>query len=178
MIVKLYVEGGGDNNHALATQCRQAFAEFFQKAGVEKRPRVIACGGRSQAIDRFKDAIKSGDSPLLLVDSEGPAPMMPEADTYYMVQTMEAWFHADKATLRQYYGGSFKESALNGRTNVEEIPKADLFNGLKRATKDCQKGEYSKGQHSFRILARIDPSKVRAASPHAERLLTTLIATE
>ena len=104
--------------------------------------------------------------------------MMPEADTYYMVQTMEAWFHADKATLRQYYGGSFKESALNGRTNVEEILKADLFDGLKRATKDCQKGEYSKGQHSFQILARIDPSKVRAASPHAERLLTTLIATE
>jgi hypothetical protein len=94
------------------------------------------------------------------------------------VQTIEAWFHADKATLRQYYGGSFKESALNGRTNVEEILKADLFDGLKRATKDCQKGEYSKGQHSFQILARIDPSKVRAASPHAERLLTTLIATE
>lgn len=176
MTVKLYVEGGGDHNKSLATQCRQAFAEFFRKAGEEKRPRVVACGGRSQAIDRFEGAIKAGESPFLLIDSEGPAPAMPEANTYYMVQTMEAWFHADKAALQQYYGGSFRESALSARTNVEDIPKADLFDGLKRATKDCQKGEYSKGQHSFDILLRIDPLKVRSASPHADRLLTTLAA--
>jgi hypothetical protein len=46
---------------------------------------------------------------------------------------------------------------------------------MKQATKDCQKGEYSKGQHSFQILALIDPAKVRAASPkHAGRLLDVL----
>lgn len=175
MSVKLYVEGGGDNNHALATQCRQAFAEFFQKAGVQKRPRVVACGGRSQAIDRFKGAVKPGESHLLLIDSEGAAPVNPEASTYYMVQAMDAWFHADKAALQHYYGGAFRESALSARPNVEDIPKAELFDGLKRATKDCKKGEYSKGDHSFRILAQIDPAKVRAASPHAERLLAALV---
>lgn len=176
MSVKLYVEGGGDNNHALATQCRQAFAEFFQKAGVRKRPRVVACGGRSQAIDRFDGAIKSGESPLLLIDSEGPAPANPEASTYYMVQAMEAWFHADKAALQQYYGRAFREAALSARTSVEDIPKAELFDGLKHATRECQKGEYSKGDHSFHLLAQIDPAKVRAASPHAERFLGALAA--
>jgi hypothetical protein len=172
--VKLYVEGGGDNNHALAAQCRQAFAEFFRKAGVQKRPRVVACGGRSQALKYFQGAIKSGETPLLLIDSEGPAPASPDANTFYMVQAMEAWFHADRQTLGEYFGASFKATALGARPNIEEIPKADLFDGLKRATKDCQKGEYSKGQHSFEILSRIDPSRVAAASPHANRLLDAL----
>lgn len=33
---------------------------------------------------------------------------------------------------------------------------------------------YSKGGHSFAILARIDPNKVRKAAPYVERLLTYL----
>lgn len=177
MSVKLYVEGGGDNNHALASQCRQAFAEFFQKAGLRKRPRVVACGGRSQALKYFQRAVKSGESPLLLIDSEGQAPAKADENTFYMVQAMEAWFHADRRTLEEYFGGSFKSTALSRRANVEEIPKAELFDGLKGATKDCQKGGYSKGQHSFEILALIDPSKVAAASPHAERLLSALRST-
>lgn len=174
MSVKLYVEGGGDNNHALAAQCRQAFAAFFLRAGVQRRPRVVACGGRSQALRYFQGAIKSGESPLLLIDSEGPAPSTWDTNTFYMVQAMEAWFHADRETLERYFGDHFKGTALSARMNIEEIPKADLFDGLKRATTDCQKGEYSKGRHSFEILARIDPSKVTAASPHAERLLNKL----
>jgi hypothetical protein len=91
-----------------------------------------------------------------------------------MAQAMEAWFYADKESVKSQYDQHFRESALSSRPNVEEIPKDDLFDGLRRATKDCQKGEYSKGQHSFQILARIDPSRVRAASPHADRLLRTL----
>ena len=138
------------------------------------RPRVVACGGRSQAISRFQGARKSGDAPMLLIDSEGPAPAKPDENFFYMVQAMEAWFHADRQALEGYFGGSFKSTALSARLNLEEIPKADLFEGLKRATRDCQKGEYSKGQHSFDILARIDPSKVAAVSPHADRLLIAL----
>lgn len=174
MSLKLYVEGGGDNNHALAAQCRQAFAAFFLKAGVQRRPRVVACGGRSQALKYFQGAIKSGESPLLLLDSEGPAPATPDENAFYRVQAMEAWFHADKQTLGEYFGGSFRATALSARPNIEEIPKADLFDGLKRATKDCQKGEYSKGHHSFDILGRIDPSRVASASRHADRLLKAL----
>jgi len=87
---------------------------------------------------------------------------------------MEAWFHADRDVLQEYDGASFNENALSRRASIEEIPKSDLFDGLKRATKDCQKGEYSKGQHSFELLARTDPSKVRDASPHAKRLLDAL----
>jgi hypothetical protein len=198
----LYVEGGGDHNEALTTRCRKAFAEFFLKAGVPRGTvSIIPCGGRRQTYDDFKIAVANRGKrhPMLLVDSEAPVadpadPWKHVADRegdkwprphgakndqiHFMAQAMEAWFYADKEGLAKYYDQHFKSSALSLRTNVEEIPKADLFDRLKRATKDCQKGEYSKGQHSFKVLAQIDPSKVRSASPHAERLLTTLAAIE
>ena len=91
-----------------------------------------------------------------------------------MVQAMEAWFHADKKAVQEYYKQGFRAAALSQRLDIENIPKADLFAGMLRATKDCQKGEYSKGEHSFQILARIDPGKVRASSRFAERLLSVL----
>ena len=87
---------------------------------------------------------------------------------------MEAWFHADKIKLEEYYAQGFRAAALTRRPDIDNISKADLFAGLKLATKDCQKGEYSKGQHSFQILALIDPAKVKAASTHASRILQVL----
>jgi hypothetical protein len=87
---------------------------------------------------------------------------------------MEAWFYADKGRLEEYYVQGFRVTALSPRLDIESIPKVDLFASLKRATKDCQKGEYSKGEHSFQILVRIDPAKVRTSSPSAARFLNVL----
>jgi hypothetical protein len=97
-----------------------------------------------------------------------------EDQIHLMVQAMEAWFHADKEKVQEYFGQGFQLASLKSRTDIENIPKADLYDGMQMATRDCRKGEYSKGQHSFEILALIDPAKVRAASPHAGTLLNTL----
>jgi hypothetical protein len=197
--VKIYVESGGDHNKDLETQCRRGFSEFFRKAGLGGRmPRVVKCGGRGHAYATFRTARENPgqrDFPILLVDSEAP---VTQADPWehvkqrpgdgwerprgaspdqihFMVQAMEAWFHADKEAVATYYGQRFHVAALKSRPDIDNIPRADLDKGMKQATKDCQKGEYSKGQHSFQILALIDPAKVRAASPkHAGRLLDVL----
>ena len=79
MNVKVYVEGGGDRRE-LRTKCRQSFSSFFREAGLDERlPRVIACGSRQQAYDRFCSAVahRSGDFNFLLVDSEGPVQAAP-----------------------------------------------------------------------------------------------------
>jgi hypothetical protein len=191
--VKVYVEGGGDHN-----KCRQGFSQFLRNAGLEGRmPRVVACGGRRNAYESFQTSHENAgpnEFPILLVDSEGPVvgknpwehvrlspgdgwdrPQDASDDQlHFMVQAMEAWFHADKDTLQAYYGQTFRVAALSPRPEIESIPKGDLFDGLRRATKDCQKGEYSKGEHSFQILALIDPLKVKASSEHADRLLRVL----
>jgi hypothetical protein len=74
--VKVYVEGGGDHNKALETQCRRGFSEFFRRAGLEHRmPRVVRCGGRRQAYEKFRishEGASPDDFAILLVDSEAP----------------------------------------------------------------------------------------------------------
>jgi Domain of unknown function (DUF4276) len=196
--VKVYVEGGGDHNKALTTQCRAGFSEFFRKAGLEGRmPTVVACGGRDRAYKRFRTSHENGGPdqfPILLVDSEAPAVDAPwehvrrragdewerPADTsddqiHLMVQTMEAWFHADKDALQRYYGPGFRRAAMSAREDIDNIPKNELFSGLLRATTECQKGAYSKGDHSFQILALIDPARVKTSSlAHCGRLLSLL----
>ena len=160
-------------------------------------PRVVACGGRHRAYEGFRNSHENSGPdgfPILLVDSEAPVMSKPwdhvrlrEGDgwerpagasddqIHFMVQGMEAWFHADKAELQRYYGQGFRPGALSPRLDIDNIPKSDLFAGLQGATRDCQKGEYSKGEDSFQLLARIDPLKVRTSSPaHAERLLSVL----
>jgi hypothetical protein len=196
--VRIYVEGGGDHNKALDTECRRGFREFFRKAGMDRRmPRIVSCGGRSGAYKSFRTSHENAtadDFPILLVDSEAQVSggdvwehvrtrdgwQRPDGATpdqlHLMVQAMEAWFHADKEKVEEYYGRGFRPGALSQRPEIDNIPKADLFAGLKAATRACPtKGEYSKGGHSFEILALIDPAKVSASSPvHAGRLLNVL----
>lgn len=200
MNVRVYVAGGGDHNKALDTACRRGFSEFFRKAGLAGRmPRVIGCGGRDRVYRNFRTAHERAgrdDFPILLVDSEVPVvgadpwehvrlragdgwkrpDGASQEQLHLMVQAMEAWFHADKEKVREYYVRGFLLDALSARTDIDNIPKADLFAGLKLATRACPtKGAYSKGGHSFAILALIDPAKVRASSPaHAGRLLDLL----
>jgi hypothetical protein len=69
---KLYVEGAGPRR-AQQSQCRRAFARFFESAGVKNRPGVEPCGGRKEAYDNFCLAWKTrgqASLPLLLVDAE------------------------------------------------------------------------------------------------------------
>ena len=69
---KLYVEGAGPRR-AQQSQCRRAFAKFFESAGVKNRPGVEPCGSRNDTFHNFSLAMKSADTdalPLLLVDVE------------------------------------------------------------------------------------------------------------
>lgn len=195
--VRLYVEGGGDSK-ALRTECRRGFSEFARNAGlVGRMPKVVACGGRQNAYDSFRTALEAcpnDGTPMLLVDAEEPVGgtgswehvksrdgwERPRGATdeqcHLMVQCMEAWFLADRPALRDYFGKDFAESALPGNPQVEQIPKTDVLNGLAHAARHTTKGAYVKGQHSFDILARINPSVVESAAPHAKRFLGALRA--
>ncbi len=197
MSATVYVEGGGDKDtKALRTQCRRAFSEFFGKAGLTGRlPKVFACGGRQRAFEDFRHACNGRFSgvPVLLVDSEGPVvdadPWMqlkhsdgwdrprsaPDGTAHLMVQCMESWFYADKESLAGFFGDGFNRNAMSG-ASTEDIPKAGVDRGLRSATRRSRKGAYRKGRDSFDVLRRLDADKVCAASPHAKRLIETLLA--
>lgn len=192
--VTIYVEGGGDTN-ILKTKCRQGFSEFFKKLNLS--PKIIACGSRINAYNSFCTGLKNlkkDEHCLLLVDSEAPVTnpsvwqhvLLREGDKWakphnateehlhFMVECMEAWFMADKQTVAVYYGKDFKPNALPQNTNIEAISKSDLYDGLKKTTKDTTKGSYSKGGHSFEILSKIDANEVVKQGSHARKLHETL----
>ncbi len=159
-------------------------------------PRVVACGSRQRAYDRFCAAIndaEAGSFIVLLVDSEAAVasgdspwehlrkrdkwtqPSVAEDDSaQLMVQCMEAWFVADRQSLGAYFGKDFKAAALPKREDVEAIAKRDLEQTLRQATMSCSKGAYRKGRHSFELLGCLDPSKVMESSPYARQLIGVL----
>ena len=194
--IRLYVEGGGESK-ALRAECRRGFSEFLKKAGATGRTlKIIACGGRANAYDSFRIALSQSssgtDSPMLLVDAEGtviaagPWEHLHDREGWtrpegagdgqcqLMVQCMEAWFLADRDSLATYFGRGFREAALPGGQHVESIAKADVLDGLVHASRDTSKGRYRKGEHSFRILALIDPTRVKSKAPHAARFLAAI----
>lgn len=199
MKVKLYVEGGGDGC-SLKSRCREGFREFFLKTRLKQRmPKIIACGGRKNTYDTFRAALanaKDGEFVALLVDSEsrvivknkpwlhlnrrrGDQWKRPreagERNVHLMVQVMESWFLADRDALAEYFGQHFRASALPAQRDVEKIDKKDVLDGLSAATKACVRDGYNKGDHSFAILAKVSADKVTSASPHAARLVETLV---
>ncbi len=95
---------------------------------------------------------------------------------HLMVQCMEAWLLADRATLKTFFGQGFKENALPAAAHgTESVGKRQIYDALAAATRDCKtKSPYGKGEHSFKLLALVDPDKVVKASPWAQRLIETL----
>lgn len=75
-----------------------------------------------------------------------------------------------------YFGKGFRETALpSDKKPPESVGKAEALAGLKMATRDCiQKGTYSKGKHSYELLAKIDVATVVASCPWAARFVDLL----
>lgn len=191
--MKLFVEGGGDRDD-LKTACRHAFTAFFTAAGVAAKPRLVACGGRRQALHRFNSAVQRGEESAVLIDSEGPvgneaaksfverteAWSFPAAvnveHVHLMIQCMEAWFLADPDALERYFGKGFRRDRLLLAPLLEQVSKPQLFKSLADATRQAKKGTYDKGRHSFALLAVLDPARVSARSPAVGRLIAFLSA--
>jgi len=187
----IFFEGGGDKD-ATQSKCREGLSRYCAKLKpVRSRLKIVACGSRERTFDKFRRATLDGSVGevfVVLVDSEGPVtaptpvehlqlrdkwdfPSIESHQVFLMVQTMEAWFLADREALAGFYDGGFLPKSLPGSaTNIEIIRKEDVEQGLKNATgKTDTKGEYHKINHGTALLALIDPVKVENASPHAKR---------
>jgi hypothetical protein len=79
---------------------------------------------------------------------------------HLMVQCMEAWIVSDPDALEGFYKQGFKRNSLPKRSDLEQEPKADLYDKLKSATEKTQKGEYGKIKHASKLLEKIDPDAI------------------
>ncbi len=66
----VYVEGAGDGQSVQRSELRQALSRVLGRAGVTRRPRIIPCGGRRKAYERFCHGLVAGQDAYLLVDAE------------------------------------------------------------------------------------------------------------
>jgi hypothetical protein len=169
---------------------REGFRVFFSEiaTALGRQPRLVA--GEATAIADFLTGLRKhpGALNILLIDSEGPddgklfeticqqrgIDVRSRNTVFWMMQCMEAWFLADAEALRKYYGQEFRENAVTGNPKVEEIPKNDVFEALKTATKDTSKGPYHKTKHAPSLLKLISPALVKQASAHCRRLFESV----
>jgi hypothetical protein len=173
---------------------REGFRVFFGElaTALGRQPSLIAGDGREMAIADFLTALKKhpGAFNILLIDSEGPddgrlfesicrpqrVDLRSKDRVFWMVQCMETWFLADVEALRRYYGKEFRESAMPRNPKVEEIPKKDVFEALKAATRTSKNpyDDRTKSKHAPRLLKLIDPALVKQASAHCRRLFESV----
>jgi len=65
---------------------------------------------------------------------------------HLMVQCMEAWIVADPDALAGFYKQNFKMDSLPKRPNLEDEPKTDLYEKLKKSYKRNSKGRVRQDQ--------------------------------
>lgn len=190
---KIYIEGGGTTS-ALKNRCREGFNKLFKKIGLKNMPRLVACGSREEAFDKFQHAQKSESSTsfiALLVDSEEPVKDLekpwdhlnsqqedqwdrPEhandEQVLFMTTCMETWIVCDRKALKNHFGQHFRENALPALQNLESLSRHEVQKKLTDATKPCGKRkQYAKGKHSFEILGKLDPETLRQHLPSFQR---------
>lgn len=115
---KLYVEGGGDGNAALRSEAREAFSVLLHRAGVTARPRVVLCGGRREAYDRFCTALEHGEDAYLLVDAEDPVAEPPTIADDGAVTGADPWRHLEQ---RRADGWSRPAGALDAQLHLMTV---------------------------------------------------------
>jgi len=157
----------------------RAFLNEIIEASRSKRCRCQLVATEGTPIQDFQAALKTHREAwnVLLLDGEDSREFLvrkksleggdPES-VFWMVQIMESWFIADVDALTTL----FKGGVTKGNPKVEEIPKEDVLERLRKAAN----GEYDKVKHGVKLLRLIDPAKVRKAAPNCDRMFRLILA--
>lgn len=191
------MEGGGPGAGGKAA-IRRGMDRFLRSAKDAARSagigwNLVSCGPRNETYKRFRAALNQTQESvthILLVDAETKVTTgarvhlknqedwdLSRADekaVHLMVQVMETWIVADPKALADYYGRGFHPGSLPNRHDLEQEPKKQVEDALKKATRRTPKGTYHKIKHASELLGRVDPARVQARCPHCKRLFEDL----
>jgi hypothetical protein len=175
--LRFYYEG----DNGLKPGFHKFLKEIVEAAG-SKRYKFQLVEAHGTPIQDFRDALKTHADAwnVLLLDHEDAAEAeirkkhlegCDQDSVFWMVEIMESWFLADVDALKALHKGRFNQSALGWNPKVEEIPKADVMERLKRVSG----GEYHKVKHGTKLLELIDPAKVRKAARNCDRMFSVIL---
>lgn len=202
MSAYIYIEGGasGAGSKYLNMKCQEAFHKLLDRMGFRgRKPRLVACGGRSAVYDRFviEHSQNVTGYVAMWIDSEEPVENLDEAwehlrtvttvptfiqpegagdnQVLFMTTCMETCIVADRAGLSEHYGSQLQESALPPLVNLEGRGRRDVQTKLEHATRNCTNA-YEKGKRSFEILAKLNPTTLEQHLPSFVRVRRILNA--
>ncbi len=157
-------------------------------------PRLVACGGRGSAYERFRTRhgkATEGDFVALLIDSEEPIYNIDETWTHLreqdgwekpngaednqvlrMTTSMETWLIADQEVLAKHFGPGFRKSG-RPMLGLEQRSRREVLKALEEASKNCP-APYKKGAMSFEVLGKLTPPVLQKLLPSFQRVLTIL----
>ena len=169
--VVLFIEGTTDDTNG---DLRQGFENLLKKELEGKMPTIKLGNGITQTVDKF---LHTEGNNFLLIDLDGTTDTIeerlkhykvPKAQTFFMVQAMEAWFLSQPNILNDFY----KKELKIPKKHASEISKPDVK--LKELTKDLQKKEYHKVRHAVMLLSRLDVQKLKDTFPDFKALIEAL----
>ena len=167
--VVLFIEGTTDDTNG---DLRQGFENLLKKELEGKMPSIKLGNGNRQTVDKFKntEAVK-----FLLIDLDDDTKEqrlkdfnLPDSETFFMVQAMEAWFLSQPDILNDFY----KKELKIPKKHASEISKPDVE--LMKLTKDSPKKEYHKVRHAVELLSLLDVEKLKQAFPDFNNLIQVL----
>ena len=200
--VRFFIEGDKqERGKGGFISLRQGFTELFTKWAKDKSLEIEfdnkLLGSRGEAVNIFLKFVDLyPNQPIfLLIDTEREKDIkesaklflkkdfpnsdfkkVKESQLHFMAQAMESWFLADKEKLAECFDQKFNSKALPAHKEVEKIPKKEVIEKLKTATKDTSngKGKYDKGTKAGKILKEIRPHLIIKNAPHGEKLFQDL----
>jgi hypothetical protein len=191
----IYLEGGGDSKR-LRLHCRNGFRRLLDKCGLPSNPRLVACGSRESAFDRFRSDLRDappGEHLVLLIDSEDrlhdpeetwlhlarggwkKPKAVADDQVLFMTTCMETWIVCDRAALQRHYGHQLQVSALPPLVKLEERARSTVQDALGKATKRCSNA-YEKGKRSYDVLGELNPGTLEQHLPSFHRAVRVLRA--
>jgi Domain of unknown function (DUF4276) len=169
--VTLFVEGTSDDTNG---DLRQGFASLLERELIGKMPSIKLGDGIHQTIAKFT---KAEGVKFLLIDLDNASETkkerlkelkLPESQTFFMVQAMEAWFLSQPDMLNEFYKKDLKIASRP----AQDISKPDKE--LKRLTRNTDKKEYHKVRHAVELLGKLDANKLQEDFSDVKNLLDIL----
>lgn len=155
-MVTVFIEGSSNDKNG---NLRQGFGKLFEQKLKGRMPKIVLGDDKHSTIRKFKGD-KLSEKKLILIDLDANEEMretqlkeleLDKAQTFFMIQELEAWFISQSEILDSYYGVDIKGKVSNKDPKTISNP-SDFLAQLTRKTK---KGEYHKVKHATDLLKKL-----------------------
>jgi Domain of unknown function (DUF4276) len=164
-MITIFIEGTTAKSNG---DLRGAFRQLLSQSGTKQKFEIILGDDKGNTIRKFKLFDRPDNPKSLLVDLDADeSKRLPtlqanqltrEANCFFMVEEMEAWFFSQPEVLEAYYGKDLK-LGQRGKGDASKIPSpSDVLATLTFKTK---KGKYHKVQHACDLIPKLSLTKLQ-----------------